>query len=60
MTPATLLPASYQHFSYAHSPAAQQALTAEFVAHPEWGALYLMDDAGQTMSYVALTYGFTF
>lgn len=35
---ATLLPllaAFYQHFGYAHDPAAQQTLAAEFVAHPE-------------------------
>ncbi|TGE12846.1 GNAT family N-acetyltransferase [Hymenobacter elongatus] len=60
---ATLLPlmaAFYQHFGYAHNPAAQQALAAEFVAHPEWGALYLLDDASQAVGYVAITYGFTF
>ncbi|SMB99490.1 GCN5-related N-acetyltransferase [Hymenobacter roseosalivarius DSM 11622] len=60
---ATLLPlmaAFYQHFGYDHDTAAQQTLVAEFVAHPEWGALYLLDDAGQAVGYVALTYGFTF
>lgn len=60
----TLLPlmaAFYQHFGYAYDPAAQQKLVARFVAHPEWGTLYLLDDAdGQAMGYVALTYGFTF
>lgn len=59
----TLLPlmaAFYQHFGYAHDPATQQALAATFVAHPAWGTLYLLDDAGQAVGYVALTYGFTF
>ncbi|SDY60581.1 GNAT family N-acetyltransferase [Hymenobacter psychrophilus] len=59
----TLLPLMadfYQHFGYAHNPAAQQALVAKFVAHPEWGTLYLLDDDGRAMGYVALTYGFTF
>jgi hypothetical protein len=50
----------YQHFGYAHNAAAQRALAAKFVAHTEWGALYLLDEAGQTVGYAALTYGFTF
>ncbi|WP_216688828.1 GNAT family N-acetyltransferase [Hymenobacter siberiensis] len=29
------------------------------VAHPEWGALYLLDDAGQAVGYAGITY-FTF
>lgn len=60
---ATLLPlmaAFYQHFGYDSAPAAQQNLVVEFIAHPEWGTLYLLDDAGQVVGYVALTYGFTF
>ena len=60
---ATLLPlmaAFYQHFGYTHNPAAQQALAIEFVAHPERGMLYLLDDSSQAVGYVALSYGFTF
>ncbi|GAA4017791.1 hypothetical protein GCM10022408_34310 [Hymenobacter fastidiosus] len=60
---ATLLPLMadfYQHFGYPYDPAAQRAVAADFLTHPDWGTLYLLEDGGQTVGYVALTYGFSF
>ena len=55
----SLMSAFYDHFGYPHDPATQQRLVREFMANPQYGTLYLIQDAGQPIGYLALTYGFT-
>ena len=59
----TLLPLMerfYTHFGYPYVPVVQQQVVTNFLAHPDWGSLWLLEDDGQAVGYVALTYGFTF
>ncbi|WP_426059009.1 GNAT family N-acetyltransferase [Hymenobacter sp. B1770] len=50
----------YAHFGYPYHPATQRTVVADFLAHPAWGELFLIEEAEQLVGYVALTYGFSF
>ena len=55
-----LMSAFYDYFGYPHDLATQQRVVADFLANPHYGTLYLIEDEGQPIGYLALTYGFTF
>jgi ribosomal protein S18 acetylase RimI-like enzyme len=59
----TLLPlmaAFYAQFGYPYDPDTQRAIVTNFLTRPEWGVVYLLEEGGQLVGYVALTYGFSF
>lgn len=50
----------YEEENYAFSEDTVGRTISEFLDHPEWGCLWLIEAKGQSVGYLALTFGFNF